>query len=121
MFCMLFAAAFAFGFWLLPNGAPAWQATLLLVGAGFFIYGPQALVGIVAANQATKEAAAMANGFTGIMGYASTTVSGIGIAFIAERFGWSAALCAIALFALVGMALFLCAWSAKADGYARKS
>ena len=55
------------------------------------------------------------------MGYASTTVSGIGIAFIAERFGWSAALCAIALFALVGMALFLCAWSAKADGYARKS
>ena len=117
VFCMLFAAVFAFGFWLLPNGAPAWQATLLLVGAGFCIYGPQALVGIVAANQATKEAAAMANGFTGIMGYASTTVSGIGIAFIAERFGWSAALCAIALFALVGMALFLCAWSAKADGY----
>ena len=121
VFCMLFAAVFAFGFWLLPNGAPAWQATLLLVGAGFCIYGPQALVGIVAANQATKEAAAMANGFTGIMGYASTTVSGIGIAFIAERFGWSAALCAIAFFALVGMALFLCAWSAKADGYARKS
>ena len=59
----------------------------------------------------------MANGFPGIMGYASTTVSGIGIAFIAERFGWSAALCAIAIFALVGMTLFLCAWSAKADGY----
>ena len=118
---MLFAALFAFGFWSLPEGAPAWQATLLLMGAGFCIYGPQALTGIIVANQATKEAAALATGFAGIMGYLSTTVSGIGIAFIKERFGWGVALCSIAAFAIVGMALFLCAWSAKADGYARKS
>ena len=89
------------------------------MGTGFCIYGPQALIGIVAANQATKEAAAMANGFTGIMGYASTIVSGIGIAFIKEHYGWGPTLCAIAAFALIGMALFLCAWSAKADGYKR--
>ena len=117
VFFMLFAAAFAFGFWLLPEGAPAWQATLLLMGAGFCIYGPQALTGIIVANQATKEAAALATGFAGIMGYLSTTVSGIGIAFIKETFGWGVTLCAVAFFALVGMALFLCAWSARADGY----
>ena len=117
VFCMLFAALFAFGFWYLPSGAPIWQATLLLMGTGFCIYGPQALIGIVAANQATKEAAAMANGFTGIMGYLSTTVSGIGIAFIKEHYGWGVTLGAIAAFALVGMVLFLCAWSAKATGY----
>ncbi len=119
VFFMLFAAVFAFGFWLLPEGAPAWQATLLLMGAGFCIYGPQALTGIIVANQATKEAAALATGFAGIMGYLSTTVSGIGIAFIKETFGWGVALCAIAFFAIVGMALFLCAWSARADGYSR--
>ncbi|MDO5318932.1 MAG: MFS transporter [bacterium] len=117
VFCMLFAALFSFGFWYLPNGAPIWQATLLLMGAGFCIYGPQALIGIVAANQATKEAAAMANGFTGIMGYASTTVSGIGIAFIKEHYGWGVTLGAIAAFALVGMVLFLLAWNAQATGY----
>ena len=117
VFCMLFAALFAFGFWSLPEGAPAWQATLLLMGAGFCIYGPQALTGIIVANQATKEAAALATGFAGIMGYLSTTVSGIGIAFIKEQFGWGVALCAIAAFAIAGMVLFLCAWSAKADGY----
>ena len=117
VFFMLFAAAFAFGFWLLPEGAPAWQATLLLMGAGFCIYGPQALTGIIVANQATKEAAALATGFAGIMGYLSTTVSGIGIAFIKETFGWGVTLCAVAFFALVGMVLFLCAWSARADGY----
>ena len=117
---MFFAALFSFGFWYLPAGAPIWQATLLLMGAGFCIYGPQALVGIVAANQATKEAAAMANGFVGIMGYASTTVSGIGIALIKEQFGWGVTLGSIAGFALVGMVLFLFAWNATADGYARR-
>ena len=115
--CMFFAALFSFGFWWLPNGAPIWSATLLLMGAGFCIYGPQALVGIVAANQATKEAAAMSNGFTGIMGYASTTVSGIGIALIKEHFGWGVTLMSVSAFAIVGMVLFLAAWNASADGY----
>ena len=118
-FCMLFTALFSFGFWYLPSGAPIWQATVLLMGAGFFIYGPQALIGIVAANQATKEAAAMANGFTGIMGYASTVMSGIGVAFIKEHYGWGATLCSFAGFAIVGMVLFLFAWTANADGYER--
>ena len=116
---MLLAALFAFGFWMLPDGAPIWMATLLLMGTGFCIYGPQALVGIVAANQATKEAAAMANGFVGIMGYAATTVSGLGIACVKANFGWGPALCAIAASALVGMVLFLCAWNASATGYGR--
>ena len=57
----------------------------------------------------------MANGFTGIMGYASTVVSGLGIAFIKEHFGWGVALGSIALFALVCMALFMFAWDAPSD------
>ena len=117
--CMLFTAIFSFGFWYLPEGASMWTATALLMGAGFFIYGPQSLMGIVASKQATKEAAAMANGFCGIMGYASTTVSGIGIAFIKESFGWGVTLCSIAGFALIGMLLFLFVWNASADGYKR--
>ena len=116
VFCMLFAGLCALGFWYLPGGAPIWQATLLLMGTGFFIYGPT-LIGIVAAQQATNDAAAMANGFMGIMGYAATTVSGLGIALISKHFGWNAALLSIGGFAIVGMVLFLFAWSATADGY----
>ena len=62
----------------------------------------------------------MANGFTGIMGYLSTLVSGIGVAFIKEHYGWGAALCSFAVFAIVGMILFLCAWNSNATGYKRK-
>ncbi len=120
VFCMFFAGLCALGFWWLPKGAPIWQATLLLMGTGFFIYGPQALIGIVAAQQATNDAAAMANGFMGIMGYAATTVSGLGIALISKHLGWNAALLSIGGFALVGMVFFLFAWNAQATGYKRK-
>ena len=120
VFCMFFTALCAFGFWFLPQGAPIWQATLLLMGAGFFIYGPQDLIGITVANQATKDAAAMANGFTGIMGYLSTLVSGIGIAYMKETFGWGPALCAIAAMAIFGMVILLFAWNAAPDGYRKK-
>ena len=118
-FCMLFAGLCALGFWYLPSGAAIWQATLLLMGTGFFIYGPQALIGIVAAQQATNDAAAMANGFMGIMGYAATTVSGLGIALISKHFGWDAALMSIGGFAMAGMTFFLFAWNANATGYRR--
>ena len=59
----------------------------------------------------------MANGFTGIMGYLSPLVSGIGIAFMKEHFGWGVTIGAIAGFAIVGMTLFLFAWNASATGY----
>jgi len=119
VFCMASAALFAFAFWWLPAGAPMWQATLLLMGAGFCIYGPQALAGIITANQATKDAAALATGFSGACGYLSTTVSGIGLALVSKHFGWGGALAVIALLAVVGMALFMLAWSSSADGYDR--
>ena len=120
VFFMLFAALFSFGFLCLPSGAPQGLATAMLMGAGFCIYGPQSLIGMVAINHATKEAAALATGFTGIMGYASTVVSGIGIALVREHFGWGVALCSIGVLAAVGMALLLCAWNAPVDGYRKK-
>ena len=120
VFCMLFAALFSFAFWLLSAGAPGWQATLILMGAGFCIYGPQALAGIITANQATKEAAALATGFSGVCGYLSTTVSGIGLALVSKHFGWGVALAAIAALAVMGMVLFALAWCSPADGYKRR-
>src|SRR5690606_27704407 len=64
--------------------SPQWVMIFVLAMAGFFIYGPQALIGIAAANQATNRAAATANGLTGLFGYASGLVSGVGVGFMVD-------------------------------------
>lgn len=114
--CMALATVFIALFWGLPQ-PPTWLATFLLGAAGFCIYGPQALVGIAAANIATKKAAATAVGFTGLFGYASTLVSGWGLGLLAQHYGWDVAVGALILIAVIGTFIFLGAWSAKANGY----
>ncbi|HML72034.1 MAG TPA: MFS transporter [Macellibacteroides fermentans] len=119
VFCMGFATLFIFLFWLLDT-PPMWFASLLLMAAGFFIYGPQALVGIAAANMATKRAAATAGGFTGLFGYASTLVSGWGLGYLATNYGWSLAISVLIGIGITGTLVFMLAWNAKADGYGTK-
>ena len=89
----------------------------VLAMAGFFIYGPQALIGIAAANHATKKAAATANGLVGIFGYLSTAVSGVGMGWLADKFGWNYVFIGVIVMAIVGMGVFLAMWGAKRDGY----
>ena len=117
VFCMAGAALFVFLFWRLPADAPIGLLFATLCAAGFCIYGPQALIGIAAANQATKKAAATANGLTGLFGYASTLVSGVGLGYVAQQYGWNWAYVGILAMALIGMVVFLLMWGARADGY----
>lgn len=115
VFCMSLAGLFLFLFWKLS--VPPFIATILLGGAGFFIYGPQALVGITVANLATKHAAGTAVGFTGLFGYLSTILSGWGLGYLAQHYSWNLALGALVGTAVIGTILFLLAWPAKAHGY----
>lgn len=92
---------------------------MLLCLAGFFIYGPQALVGIAAANQATKKYAATATGLAGLFGYASTIISGFGLGYVAEHYGWNWAYVTMITMSLIGMFTFALMWKAKMDGYDR--
>ena len=119
VFCMLGTAIFVTIFWTLPENAPHWLLCFPLCGAGFCIYGPQALIGIAAANQATKRAAATANGFTGLFGYASVIVSGVGVGAIAERIGWNWVYIIMVVIAVIGMGIFMLMWNAPRDGYKR--
>lgn len=120
VFCMLLATFFIFLFrvWAAP---PTWIATLILMAAGFSIYGPQALVGIAAANLATKKAAATAVGFTGLFGYASTVVSGWGLGYLAGHLGWNYAIGTLIGIGIAGTLVLVLAWPARAHGYGRPS
>ena len=107
-----------FLFWKLPPGSGWLANTALLCAAGFFIYGPQCLIGVMAANLATKRAAATAVGLTGIFGYASTVLSGWGMGWLVEHYGWSIGFELLIAVAFIGMILFATTWNAKPHGYA---
>lgn len=117
VFCMLGTALFMTIFYLLPGDVHPLVLICVLAMAGFFIYGPQALIGIAAANQATKKAAATANGLTGIFGYLSVFVSGLGVGVLVDHFGWNYVFVGMIAMAVVGMGVFLLMWGAKRDGY----
>lgn len=121
-FCMGFCALFVFLFFLEWTSAHphVWLAAILLAGAGFFIYGPQALVGISIANLATKRAAATACGLPGTFGYASGPISGVFLGWLMDvggDKGITYVLVSLIVLALIGMGCFILAWSAPPNGY----
>ena len=113
---MAMAGVALFVFWKIPL-----QSELLTIGllgaAGFFVYGPQCLLAVTAANLATKRAAATAIGLTSIFGYASTVLSGWGLGALVQRYGWDVGFEGLIIVAAIGTLLFIAAWPAKAHGY----
>ena len=63
----------------LPADASPYLVLVLLALSGFFLYGPQALLGVIAVKQATKKAASSAVGLIGFMSYLSVVVTGAGL------------------------------------------
>lgn len=124
LYCMIGVAVFMTIFLYLPDSTPSWGMIFTLAMCGFFIYGPQALIGIAAANQATNRAAATANGLTGLFGYASGLVSGVGIGFMVDSLNktnpgeaWSYVFMMMIGMAVLCVFIFALMWKAKAHGY----
>ena len=90
---------------------------ILLALSGFFIYGPQALLGVVATKQATKRAASSAVGLIGFMSYLSVIITGAGLGWFSDTFGWDYLFILMAGFALVGGIIVTSLWNIKDDGY----
>ncbi len=124
LYCMIGVALFMTIFLYLPDETPSWGMILALAMAGFCIYGPQALIGISAANQATNRAAATANGVVGIFGYASGLISGVGIGFMVDAINkvnpgkaWDYVFMMMIGMAVLCVFIFALMWKAKANGY----
>jgi len=106
-------------FWKVPVESQL-LTTVLLGLIGFFVYGPQCLLAVTAANLATKRAAGTAVGLTSIFGYASTAVSGWGLGALVQYYGWDAAFVVLIVAGIAGSLLFLAAWPAQANAYAEQ-
>ena len=104
----------------LPETASPILVLLVLSAAGFFLYGPQALLGVTAFKQATKKASATAVGFIGLMSYASVLVTGVGLGWFSDHYGWDNLYILMAGFAVTGFLLILSLWNIRDDAYVHK-
>jgi len=125
--CTLLAVICLFLFWKCPNDYTL-VSIVFLVLTSFFIYGPQALLGIAASNQATKLAAGTANGIVGIISYLSAILAGWGIGKLTDLkgevsifgyTGWDLVFILAMIFGLAGAFCLALMWKAPADGYAQ--
>ena len=113
--CLAGAAMSIAAFWMVPASASLAVKLLPFMAIGFFIYGPQALLGVATTQQATPRAAGVAGGFVGIFSYASTVLSGIGFGFVAQHWGWNAAYATVLAAAIIGGGVLMLIWRAPAS------
>lgn len=100
-------------YWQNPPGNPNLDIAML-IGIGFFIYGPIMLIGVQALDLAPKKAAGTAAGFTGLFGYVGGAVSAnIVIGMVVDSTGWDAGFALIAGACVVAMILISFTWRAE--------
>jgi sugar phosphate permease len=110
---MIVMVAALYGFWVAPPSMP-WAAAACFLMMGMMVYVPQMLIAAMAMNLGTKRAAAAAVGLTGILGYASTVVSGWGIGKIVDTAGWGAAFQLLIACAIATAILMAVTWNVGA-------
>ena len=96
-------------FWKMPEGY-VYFSTIALILVGFFVYGPQVLVGVASADFASKKAIGTANGLAGTMGYVGSGLSGICVGALIDNWGWSSAFIFFISAALTGAIFFILTW-----------
>jgi OPA family glycerol-3-phosphate transporter-like MFS transporter len=100
-------------YWLNPPGNPAVDIAML-IGIGFFVYGPVMLIGVHALDLAPKKAAGTAAGFTGLFGYVGGAVSAsVIIGLVVDSLGWDAGFALIAGACVITMILIALTWTAE--------
>ena len=92
-------------YWLNPPGSPGIDVAML-IGIGFFVYGPVMLIGVHALDLAPKKAAGTAAGFTGLFGYVGGAVgASVVIGYVVDASGWNAGFSLIVSACIIAMIL----------------
>ena len=106
--------------WMMPQ-ASALVDSVILFMLGFFLFGPQMLIGLAAAELSHKKAAGTASGFAGWFAYFGAASAGYPLGAIAQNFGWSGFFLILAACGAITMLLFLPMWNARAGKIDKKN
>ncbi|WP_305374197.1 MFS transporter [Photobacterium leiognathi] len=74
--------------WLMPIASFALQAVCLFA-IGFFVFGPQMLIGMATAECSHKDSVGAATGFVGLFAYMGAALAGYPLAIITQHFHWT--------------------------------
>lgn len=100
----------AYGLWVTPAASPMLAISFIFL-AGFFIFGPQMMVGMAAAESADKKAAATSNGFVNLFAYLGASFAGYPLGKICDVYGWDGYFIAILAVAALAAILLAPLWS----------
>ena len=101
-----------FTLWACPNQSYI-LASIGMFLVGFFIFGPQMLIGIAAAEMSHKKAAGTATGFAGWFGYAGAACGAAPFGALSHHFGWEGVFAALVLCSILSGLLILPLWNVK--------
>lgn len=111
--CMILLSLLLVLFWKLPVQNELLSIAILSL-VGFFVSGPQLLVGIAAADFSTRQAVGTANGLSGLFGYLGAAIAGVCVGWISDNYGWGGVFLFFSISALLGGGLFSLTWNCSA-------
>ncbi len=82
---------------------------------GFFIFGPQMLIGMAAAELSHKNATATATGFVGCFAYLGAAVAGGPLGALTQAYGWDVYLLTLFVCGVLGTLVLIPLWSIKTN------
>lgn len=102
MLYMVGILAALFAFWAVP-GEIGWAQPAIVFMIGFFLYGPQMLIGLCGAEIVGPKSVGASEGFLGWIAYLGAANAGVPLALVVKSYGWDAffavlaAACALAM------------------------
>lgn len=111
--CMFMLSLTIILFWKLPIKNEILSLAMLAL-IGFFVSGPQLLVGVAAADFSTRQAVGTANGFSGLCGYLGAALAGVCVGWISDNWGWGKVFLFFSISAFLGGCLFALTWNHSA-------
>ncbi len=78
---------------------------------GFFIFGPQMLIGVAAAELSHKKAGATSTGFIGWMAYLGAAVAGYPLGKVTQEYGWNGFFWCLAFCSIIAVLFLIPLWN----------
>ena len=82
-------AAMLLAFQAVPAGMPALQSLIVFM-IGFFLYGPQMLIGLCGAEIVGRRSVGASEGFLGWIAYLGAANAGVPLSMLVQQYGWGA-------------------------------